>query len=177
MSWLDANEQMFVRQRSLTSRRPGGRMQDTLGSTRMSFEVQLAYFRSATGKFLTFATCTVEAETLVEIWEEIHELRRLGRLPGLRPNAGRDLYILVDVIKHPERQLHLVMPPFVNEEDTTPIRVPTGEMTPLVRMPLEELPDTGRTSTKDVVKVDPAFEEETTPVEIPLKQPKPDKPE
>jgi hypothetical protein len=119
----------------------------------MMYKVQLIYFRS-TGKFLTHAYTTIDREELSEIWEEIHELRRIGQLPGLRPKAGRDLLILVDVIDHPKRVLHLVLPPFVNEEDITPIRVATGESPPLVRVPLDEMPS-GRTTTRDVVKSEP----------------------
>jgi hypothetical protein len=128
----------------------------------MSHKVQLAYFR-ITGKFLAYANCVVEKETLEQIWDEIHEMRRMGRLPGLRPNAGRDLFIIVDVFNHPDRVLHLVMPPFVNEDDDTPVRVPTGEMEPLTRPSPEDLP---RTTTRDIVKIDKAgVDEETTPVD------------
>ena len=133
----------------------------------MVYKVQLAYFRS-TGKFLAHASTTIDQDELPAIWEEIHELRRIGQLPGLRPNAGRDLLILIDVVGHPQRVLHLALPPFVNEEDVTPIRVPTGEMQPLVRVPLEELP-TPRTSTRDVVKVE--VDDETTPVDRPVPEP------
>jgi hypothetical protein len=134
----------------------------------MAYKVQLAYFR-LTGKFLTYADCEVARETLAQIWEEIHDLRRVGRLPGLRPNAGRDLFIVVDVPDHPERVLHLVMPPFINEDDITPIRVPTGELSPLVRLTLDEIPS-ARTTTRDVVKV-VLDDEEVTPVEVPLPKP------
>ena len=128
----------------------------------MPYKVQLAYFR-LTGKFLAFAECVVDQDAIARIWEEIHELRRLGRLPGLRVNAGRDLFILVDVIDHPQRELHMVIPPFVNEDDITPVRVPTGQ--PFVRVPLEEIP-TARTTTRDVVKLEEtsiAADEEVTP--------------
>ena len=138
----------------------------------MAYKVQLAYFR-ATGKFLTYADCVVEHEALEQIWDEIHELRRIGRLPGLRVNAGRDLFILVDVKDHPQRMMHLVIPPFVNEDDVTPIRVPTGEMQPLVRVPLEELP-LPRTTTRDIVKIDKSAveaDQETTPVDALIPRP------
>lgn len=132
----------------------------------MAYRVLLFYFRP-TGKFLAHAETDVEREKIEDIWDEVHELRRMGRLPGLRPNAGRDLFILVDVIFHPERTLRLIMPPFVNEEDITPIRVSTGEMQPLVRVPLDEIPG-GRTTTRDVVKIEPVHSEpddEVTPVD------------
>jgi len=129
----------------------------------MSYTVQLFYFRQ-TGKFLTSAATTSSQGNLIEIWEEIDDLRRLGRLPGLRLGAGRDLTILVDVTDHPNRQLHLVMPPCFDEDDVTPSRTPTGEMPPLVRVPLAEIP---RTTTRDILRQQPPPEEEVTPVNVP----------
>jgi hypothetical protein len=117
----------------------------------MPYKVQLAYFRS-TGKFLTYVDYNSERETLAQICDEVHDLRRGGRLPGLRPNAGRDLFILVEVVDHPERLLpHLVMPPFVDNDDITPVHVSTGEL--------------ARTTTRDIVKV---VLEEATPVDKPI---------
>lgn len=140
----------------------------------MTYKVQLTYFRQ-TGKFLTNAETTIAHEAIVEIWEEIDDMRRLGRLPGLRPGAGRDLLIVVDVPDHPQRVLHLVMPPFIDEDDVTPPRIATGEMLPLVRVPLAEIP---RTTTRDVVKprIDPeadtvVSDDEVTPVDAPVPKP------
>lgn len=146
----------------------------------MAYKVQLIYFRQ-TGKFLANAEMVIANEELLEIWEVVDDMRRLGRLPGLRPGAGRDLFIVVDVPDHPKRVLQLVMPPFIDDDDVTPPRVPTGEMIPLVRVPLDELP---RTSTRDVLKVDPtviapaqdgdtivASDEEITPVDQPIPKP------
>jgi hypothetical protein len=129
----------------------------------MAYKVQLAYFRP-TGKFLTYASVTIDREQLPQIWEEIHELRRTGRLPGLRVNAGRDLLILVDVEEHPQRVMHLVLPPFIDEDDVTPVRGVPSE--PVMRLFLDEIPST-RTSTRDIVKV-VLGEEEVTPVDRPL---------
>lgn len=142
----------------------------------MAYKVQLIYFRQ-TGKFLANAETVIAHDELVEIWEAIDDMRRLGRLPGLRPGAGRDLFIVVDVPDHAKRVLHMVMPPFIDDDDVTPPRVPTGEMIPLVRVPLDELP---RTSTRDVLKVDPAIlatdtvvasDEEITPVDQQIPKP------
>lgn len=146
----------------------------------MTYKVQLIYFRQ-TGKFLARAEMTIVLDELVEVWEAVDDMRRLGRLPGLRPGAGRDLFIVVDVPDHPKRMLHMVMPPFVDDDDVTPSRVSTSEMMPLVRVPLDELP---RTSTRDVLKVDPtviasaqdgdtiiAADEEITPVDQPIPKP------
>jgi len=139
----------------------------------VTYKVQLIYFRQ-TGKFLTTAETVLAHDEIVEIWEEIDDMRRLGRLPGLRPGAGRDLFVLVDVPDHPQRALHLVMAPFLDEDDVTPPRIPTGEMTPLVRVPLDEIP---RTTTRDVVKVDldddtrVASNDEITPVDQSIPKP------
>ena len=142
----------------------------------MAYKVQLIYFRQ-TGKFLTTAETTIGGDAIVEIWEEIDDMRRLGRLPGLRLGSGRDLFILVDVPDHPQRVLHLVMAPFLDEDDVTPPRTSTGEMVPLVRVPLDEIP---RTTTRDVLKIDPVAaaepdvdtvvvtDEEITPVDQPI---------
>jgi hypothetical protein len=140
----------------------------------MSYKAQLIYFRQ-TGKYLTTAELTIDEIPLLDIWEKIDDLRRLGRLPGLRPGAGRDLFIIVDVPGHPERVLHMVMGPFLDEDDITPPRIPTGEMVPLVRVPLAELP---RTSTRDVIKPESAIatDEEITPVDVPRPTP-PEPPE
>jgi len=62
----------------------------------------------------------------------------------------------------------LVMPPFFDEDDITPPRAPTGEMAPLVRVPLEEL---SRTTTRDIVKIDPepsSADDEVEPVDTPV---------
>lgn len=136
------------------------------------YKVQLTYFRQ-TGKFLATAEKTSAHAGLLEIWEEIDDHRRLGQLPGLRPGAGRDLFVLIDVPDHPRRQLHLVMPPFIDDDDVTPTRTPTSEMVPLVRVPLAELP---RTTTRDLVKPGvqepPALmDEEVTPVDVPIPRP------
>jgi hypothetical protein len=140
----------------------------------VTYKVQLTYFRQ-TGKFLTTAETVIAHEAIVEIWEEIDDMRRLGRLPGLRPGAGRDLFIVVDVPDHPQRVLHMVTPPFVDDDDVTPSRVSTGEMVPLIRVPLDEIP---RTTTRDVVKpkVDPEADtavgsDEITPVDLPIPKP------
>ena len=141
----------------------------------MAYKVQLIYFRQ-TGKFLTMAETVLAHDEIVEIWEEVDDMRRLGRLPGLRPGAGRDLFIIVDVPDHPQRVLHMVTPPFQDEDDVTPPRISTGEMLPLVRVPLAEIP---RTSTRDVVKppeADPdtatvVGSEEITPVDVPIPRP------
>lgn len=140
----------------------------------MTYKVQLTYFRSS-GNFLATVETVLAYETIAEIWEEVADMRRLGRLPGLRQGAGRELIISVDVPDHPQRALHLIMPPFVDEDDVTPQQLPTGfEATP-------------RTKTSDIVQpfedenqapldqpaaspdsISSASDDEITPVEIPF---------
>jgi hypothetical protein len=134
----------------------------------VAHKVFLIYFRQ-TGKFLTRAETVIANESILEIWEEIDDMRRLGRLPGLKQGAGRDLFVLVDVPSHPQNVLQIVMPPFIDDDDVTPPRIPTGEMLPLVRVPLDEMP---RTSTRDIVRQEPIAPDEITPVDVPI--PKPD---
>jgi hypothetical protein len=130
----------------------------------MTYKVNLIYFRQ-TGKFLATAETMLGHDELVDIWEEVDDMRRMGRLPGLRPGAGRDLFVIVDVPDHPKRVLHMVTPPFQDEDDVTPLRIPTSEMVPLTRIPLEEMPleEMSRTSTRDVVKVDPSLLDKVDP--------------
>jgi hypothetical protein len=139
----------------------------------VAYKVQLIYFRQ-TGTFLAAAETTVAGEAISEIWKEVDSMRRLGALPGLRPGAGRDLFIVVDVPDHPQRVLHLVMAPFLDEDDVTPPRTSTSEMLPLVRVPLDEIP---RTTTRDVVKLPLADldadtfvvpDDDVTPVDRPM---------
>ena len=142
---------------------------------RVPYKVNLIYFRQ-TGKFLARAETMIDHDALVEIWEAIDDMRRLGRLPGIRPGAGRDLFIIADMPDHPQRVLHMVMPPFQDEDDVTPPHISTEEMVPLVRVSLAEIP---RTSTRDVVKprdADPDADtvvgsEDITPVEVPIPKP------
>jgi len=112
------------------------------------YRVQLSYFRQ-TGKFLTLAEMMTSRETITEIWAEVNDMRRLGCLPNLRPGTGRDLFVIIDVPDHPQRLLHMVMPPFLDEEDVTPTRTMAGETALLVRIPIDRV---SRTTTRDVVK-------------------------
>jgi hypothetical protein len=98
---------------------------------------------------LANATTLSSREAITEVWADVNDMRRLGQLPGLRPGAGRDLFIVIDVPEHPQRELHMVMPPFLDEDDVTPSRPMTGETALLVRVPLNEAP---RTTTRNVVK-------------------------
>lgn len=113
----------------------------------VAYRVQLTYFRPP-GKFLASSETSTSREEIAEIWSDINDLRRLGQLPGLRPGAGRDLFVLIDVPDHPQRTLHIVMPPFLDEEDVTPARSMRGEAALLVRVPLNTREP--RTTPRDV---------------------------
>ena len=114
------------------------------------YQVQLSYFRQ-TGKLLALAELLSSREELAETWADVNDLRRLGRLPHLRPGTGRDLFVIIDVPDHPQRELHMVMPPLLDEDDVTPARMMAGEPTLLVRVPLVE---GSQTTTRDIIKPD-----------------------
>lgn len=136
------------------------------------YKVELIYFRP-TGRYLASAEILIDRKAIVQIWEEVTELRRWGRLPGLRQGAGRDLLVFVDVPDHPDRVFHLVIPPFIDEDDVTPPRGALETEEPIVHIPLAEMP---RTSTRDIVRPDPEADtvvqnsnsEEITPVDRPI---------
>lgn len=90
--------------------------------------VLLTYFTSR-GHFHAVTTHETSHTDLEDICEEVAVLRRIGRLPGQRVNAARDHYVLVEAGGY--RQL--VVPPRIDDEDETPVRVPTGEMEKLKR--------------------------------------------
>ena len=115
----------------------------------MPYKVQLTYFRPP-GKFLAIVETTTSREAITEVWTDVNNMRRLGQLPGLRPGAGRDLFVVIDVPDHPQRKLHMVMPPFLDEDDVTPARTMMGESALLVRIPLH--PGVARTTPNDMVK-------------------------
>lgn len=143
----------------------------------MAYKAHLFYFRQ-TGTFLATVETEIDHDAIAEIWQKVDDMRRLGRLPGLRPGSGRDLFVLVDVPDHPQRVLHLVMAQFLDEDDVTPPGTPTNEMVPLVRVPLAEIP---RTSMRDVDKspetnseadtiLSVSSDDESTPVEHPIRK-------
>lgn len=88
----------------------------------------LTYFTSR-GHFHAVTTHETSHSRIEDIAEEIAVLRRLGRLPGQRVNAARDHFVLVEAGGFRE----LVLPPRIDEDDDTPVHVPTGEMPPLLK--------------------------------------------
>lgn len=136
----------------------------------MAYKVQLTYFRQ-TGKFLAVAETMITRQTLAEIWADINDMRRLGRLPSLRPGSGRDLFVVVDVPDHPQRVLHIVMPPCLGEDDVTPPWTLTKEPALLMRVPPRGIPQT-TTTPRDVLKQPPnesvAVPDTLTPPGVPM---------
>lgn len=94
--------------------------------------VYLSYFPPSGGEPVAAAEFESAHTELGAVVEQIVVKRRIGELPGLRRNSGRNSPIL---IAFGDGRLHLAMPPFVDDEDHTPIRVPTQEMPPLERPP------------------------------------------
>ena len=92
----------------------------------MPHKVHLTYFRSS-GKYLSRAVLVIDLDPAEAIWAEVQMQRRLGRLPGIHPNAGRDLFVLVETPYLPPR---LIKPPLLDEDDETPTLVPLREMVP-----------------------------------------------
>lgn len=72
-----------------------------------SWYVKLVYFR-AFGKFYGSGSYVSEREHLFEIWLEIAEMQRHGRLPGLVEGAKFPI-ISVKVPLHPNDHPHLVV--------------------------------------------------------------------
>ena len=97
--------------------------------------VTLAYF-TPTGTFVQRAFYETSHSHPVDVWGEVGVMRRLGRLPGLRPNSGRDHYVLVEM--GGSTVPHLITPPVLDEDDITPVKVSTGEWPPLLRPPEED---------------------------------------
>lgn len=95
--------------------------------------VELTYF-SPRGDFVKRVGLELPADEVEHVWEDIAIKRRIGQLPGLRPNSGRDhiVHVLAMGIEH------LVMPPHVDDDDVTPVRIPTGEMLPIKKPDDEE---------------------------------------
>lgn len=73
------------------------------------FYVKLVYFKS-NGKFYSSASYVSERGHLFEIWEEVSEFQKEGKLPGLVDGARMPL-IHVKVPMHPHSHPHLVVDP------------------------------------------------------------------
>lgn len=71
------------------------------------WNVQLTYFKES-GKYYSEGIYQSSQLHLWEIWDEVRELMKAGKLPGLVDGA-RMKFVLVDVPDHPHRHLHLLI--------------------------------------------------------------------
>jgi hypothetical protein len=75
-----------------------------------TLEVQLTYFKK-TGKYYENGTFSVLAtRSLLDIWQDVQEMRDGGRLPDLVEGAGREFIILINVPGHEHEHPRLLMP-------------------------------------------------------------------
>jgi hypothetical protein len=74
-----------------------------------SITVKLTYFKR-NGKFYDQGEFLASAHTpLYQIWENVRDMRSLGKLPGLVDGAGQEFNILVEAPGHPHEHPHIVM--------------------------------------------------------------------
>lgn len=73
------------------------------------YYVKLIYFK-ASGKFYASGSYVSSMVNLFEIWEEVEQFQRDGKLPGLVEGARMPI-IWVKVPMHPHRHPHLVIDP------------------------------------------------------------------
>jgi len=70
-------------------------------------QVYLTYYKES-GKYYSEGVYETEKEHLYEIWEEIYQMRKQGRLPGLIEGA-HEFHISVDVPDHPHNHPRLIL--------------------------------------------------------------------
>lgn len=70
--------------------------------------VKLTYFRE-TGKFYTEGEYTSKKLNLWEIWDELRDMLRAGKRPGL-VDGKCEFYVLVEVPDHPFAHPRMIMP-------------------------------------------------------------------
>ena len=74
-----------------------------------SITIKLTYFKP-NGKFYDKGEFLASAHTpLFQIWENVRDMRSLGKLPGLIDGAGREYNIFVEAPGHPHDHPHIVM--------------------------------------------------------------------
>lgn len=74
----------------------------------MPMKVILTYFR-ASGKFYCHAEYETQMKSLLDIWEEVRNMRDTGTLPALVDGHSKDYHITVDVPDHPHRHPCLLL--------------------------------------------------------------------
>lgn len=74
-------------------------------------KVKLQIFKR-NGKWYTDGEYDTNKEHLFEIWEEIRDLMKHGKTPGLRESLNRndleELMVLVDIPAHPFNHPHII---------------------------------------------------------------------
>lgn len=73
----------------------------------IAYEVHLTYFRKS-GKYYSEGKYTSYKQHLFEIWEEVGNLRRDGKLPHIT-EGSREWNILVEVPRHPHAHPTILM--------------------------------------------------------------------
>lgn len=72
----------------------------------MAHKVELTYFKQ-TGKYYSDSEYESNKQDLWEIWDEVRELAKYKRLPGI---FGSEFYILVKVPTHEHNHPRLIIP-------------------------------------------------------------------
>ncbi len=72
------------------------------------YKVELIYFKD-TGKYYSSGEYETQIEPLYEIWGEVREMQRIGKLPGLVEGCV-EFTILVNVPGHPHDHPRLIHP-------------------------------------------------------------------
>lgn len=72
------------------------------------WRVRLTYFKD-TGKFYSEGEYVSEKLALWEIWDEVKEMLKVGKRPGLVDRVN-DFYVTVDVPEHPHNHPVLIFP-------------------------------------------------------------------
>ena len=79
-------------------------------STRETLTVQLTYFK-ASGKYYTKGSFKTPTDTsLIDVWEEVKQMRKAGNLPGLVEGA-QEFNILINVPGHRHEHPRFLMLP------------------------------------------------------------------
>lgn len=69
--------------------------------------VELTYFKT-NGKYYSSGDYKTKKQHLWEIWEEVREMQKEKKLPGL-VDGHSEFHITIDVPEHPHNHPHLVL--------------------------------------------------------------------
>ncbi len=73
----------------------------------VKFKVELTYFKQS-GKYYSTASYTSQEEKLFKIFEEVREMKRIGKLPGL-VSGCTEFLVLINVSNHPHNHPRLIL--------------------------------------------------------------------